>query len=206
MCYSNSNTGPSTPRSGDWDNYTEQPSFWNSRFGWIGGPQQIKLVDTESDSSSEFDPNLFGAIERLVEEKEPLEVTMSAEEKEGLLSTLKQTHAAIKAELALFTPEDLTPAAVCLLSAHFDSVKNLYVQMSSAFDDLEELVSNDEDILVLWKNKLNNIRGAISNNRTELMNKKLSFQPDPIPAPSPVITQVLAISALSSTKKIEVYF
>ena len=55
---------------------------------------------------------------------------MSVEEKDKLVATLKGTYAAIKAELALFSPEDLSPAATSLLQGHFDSVKNIYVKMS----------------------------------------------------------------------------
>ena len=89
IVHSNPGTGPSTPRSGDWDHYTEQPSFWNSRFGWVDQPSQIKLVNTDSDSSLDFDPNLFGEIERLIKDKQPLQPTMSAEEKDKLVATLK---------------------------------------------------------------------------------------------------------------------
>ena len=52
IVHSNSNSGASTPRSGEWDNYTEQPTFWNSRFGWISHPEKVRLVSTESDSST----------------------------------------------------------------------------------------------------------------------------------------------------------
>ena len=54
IVYSNPNSGASTPRSGDWDHYSEQPTFWNSRFGWINQPR-IELVNTESDSSIDIE-------------------------------------------------------------------------------------------------------------------------------------------------------
>ena len=48
---SNPNSGALTPRSCEWDNFTEQPTFWNSRFGWINQPSRIRLVSTETESS-----------------------------------------------------------------------------------------------------------------------------------------------------------
>ena len=60
IVHSNPNSGPSTPLSCEWDNYSEEPSFWNSRFGWLHQPHQIQLVDTETESSVEFDADLFG--------------------------------------------------------------------------------------------------------------------------------------------------
>ena len=70
IIYSNPNSGPSTPRSGDWDHYTEQPSFWNSRFGWITQQNGIQLVNTESESLSslEVDQSLAEEINNIVSE------------------------------------------------------------------------------------------------------------------------------------------
>ena len=38
IVHSNPGSGHSTPKSCEWDNYTEQPSFWHSRFGWLQQP------------------------------------------------------------------------------------------------------------------------------------------------------------------------
>ena len=55
IVHSNPNSAASSPRSGEWDNYSEQPTFWNSRFGWINQPNQIKIVPTESESLVEVE-------------------------------------------------------------------------------------------------------------------------------------------------------
>ena len=193
IVHSNPDSGNSTPKSGEWDHYTEQPSFWHSRFGWLHQPSQIQLVDTESDSSLEFDQNLFGGIKKLLEDGDSessgivvpstvslsvpsisvtSSISMSVEENKIRISNLKRIHNAIKAELALFTPDDLTEAAVSLLPGHLDSIKQLYVQLSSAVDDFEDDFPDESSLIEQWKTKLNNARNEISNNRKLLMEKK----------------------------------
>ena len=45
---SNTGSGVSTPHSCEWNHYTEQPTLWNSRFGWINyDPDGIKIVSTD---------------------------------------------------------------------------------------------------------------------------------------------------------------
>ena len=172
IVYSNPNSGASTPRSGDWDHYSEQPTFWNSRFGWINQPR-IELVNTESDSSIDIEHNLMQELHNIVDDSEGYKMA------DGQLSdhilTLKKLYGAIKAEITLFTPSDLTEAAVSLLPGHLDSVKQLYVKLSSAVDDLEDLFADQVAIIQEWKIKLNTTRDLVSSNRRELMDKKASF-------------------------------
>ena len=182
IIYSNPNSGPSTPRSGDWDHYTEQPSFWNSRFGWITQQNGIQLVNTESESLSslEVDQSLAVEINNIVSDY-PSDI-MSAEQLSRHISELKKLFGAIKAEITLFSPSDLTEAAVGLVQGHLDSVKQLYVNLSTAVDVLEESFGAEVAVVQEWRIKLNSTRDLVSTNRRELMEKKSSFTAPPVPA------------------------
>ena len=175
IVHSRSNSGASTPRSGEWDNFTEQPSFWNSRFGWLNQPNRINIVSTESESSVEIDLGLAAEINRLVEDKEDQNKKMADEELSRQISALKKVYGSIKAELLLFTPDDLTEAATSLLPGHLDSVKTQFVSFSMAVDELEESYSAEVAVCQEWRIKLNTTRDNISNNRKLLMEKKQSF-------------------------------
>ena len=88
IVHSRSNSGASTPLSGEWDNFTEQPSFWNSRFGWLNQPNKINIVSTESESSVEIDLDLAGVINRLVDDKEDQNKKMADEDLSRQISGL----------------------------------------------------------------------------------------------------------------------
>ena len=88
IVHSRSNSGASTPLSGKWDNFTEQPSFWNSRFGWLNQPNKINIVSTESESSVEIDLDLAGVINRLVDDKEDQNKKMADEDLSRQISGL----------------------------------------------------------------------------------------------------------------------
>ena len=105
-------------------------------------PHQIPIVNTESESSVEFDPSIFGGVEKLLEDREfvpgntsdyktsSIVSNMSLEEHKVRIVSLKKLHNAIKAELDLFSPDDLTENAVSLVAGHLESIKQLYVQFS----------------------------------------------------------------------------
>ena len=131
----------------------------------------------------------------------PLESNMSDEEQKIRVTTVKRLFAAVKAELALFTPADLTEAAVSLLPGHFDSIKRLYVDLSSAVDEFEEDFAYKTTLVDQFKIKLNTVRDDISKNRKDLMEKKQSFLPVTAPGTTPTLTHSSANTSLSSTEE-----
>ena len=183
IVHSNPDSAASSPRSGEWDSYSEQPTFWNSRFGWINQPNQIQLVPTESESSVEVEADLINELRQITEDSDPSN-RMAADELSNQISALKKVHGAIKAELLLFTPDDLTEAAASLLPPHLDSVKKLFVSLSTGVDELEENFPTEVAVIQEWKIKLNNTRDSISTNQKQLMEKNQSFVRASLPPPT----------------------
>ena len=96
IVYSNPNSGASTPKSGEWDHFTEQPTFWNSRFGWINQPEKIRVLSTESDSSLGDCSDLATELYWIVDEKDTQSSNMAAEELSKNIANLKKIYGAIK--------------------------------------------------------------------------------------------------------------
>ena len=107
-----------------------------------------------------------------MDDKEDQDKKMADEELSRQISALKKVYGSIKAELLLFTPDDLTEAATSLLPGHLDSVKTQFVSFSMAVDELEESYSAEVAVCQEWRIKLYTTRDNISNNRKLLMEKK----------------------------------
>ena len=174
-------------------------------------PHQIPIVNTKSESSVEFDPSLFGGIEKLLEDQQSapcstsdyktasITSNMSHEEHKIRIVSLKKLHNAIKAELDLFSPKDLTEAAVSLVAGHLESIKQLYVQFSSEVNDLEDDFPHESALIEQWKTKLSNTCNDITKNRKELMEKKQSFAPNPTVPAATVQKDSSANTSIAST-------
>ena len=174
-------------------------------------PHQIPIVNTESESSVEFDPSIFGGVEKLLEDREfvpgntsdyktsSIVSNMSQEEHKIRIVSLKKLHNAIKAELDLFSPDDLTENAVSLVAGHLESIKQLYVQFSSEVNDLEDDFPDESALIEQWKAKLVSARNDISKNRKELMDKKQSFAPNPTVPPATLQKDSSANTSIAST-------
>ena len=198
IVHSNPNSVASSPQSGEWDGYCEQPTFWNSRFGWINQPDRIKLVSTESESSIEVGSELAEELYNLVDDKGNQKM---AEDLSKHISDLKKIYGAIKAEILLFSPDDFTEAATSLLPGHLDSLKKLFVSLSTSVDELEELFPAEVAIIQEWKIKLTSTRDNISTNRRLLMEKNQSFVRT-IPPPSPINLSTASIESQMSIMKL----
>ena len=72
-----------------------------------------------------------------------------------------------------------------------DSVKRLFVEFSTAVDDLEDLFPQEVAIIQEWKIKLTSTRDNISSNRKQLMEKNQSFLRPPTPSPANMSTASL---------------
>ena len=155
----------SAASSAEWDNFSQPPTFWNSRYGWINVNPGITLVGTESDSSLEIDDEVFNGIEEIARGRRKMALV---DQKVEELKSFKRT---IKAELDLFTADDITLASIILIDGHFESVKKWYVKMAEAVEDLKEIEDVDANIVHEWDQNVKDCQKTITENKAAIIRK-----------------------------------
>ena len=187
----NTGSGVSTLHSCEWNYYTEQHTLWNSRFNWINyDPNGIKIVSAD-ESSIEADDEIAHEVTKTIE-VESVASNMDDEivgNPNQIVAELERLLNAIKAELNLFGPNDLTQqvassllfrqqvAASLLLLRHLDSVRRKYRELHSKYGELQKSFPNQVDLRREWGDKLDTIRTDIAENRKNVLARmRASFE------------------------------